>query len=84
MKRERIRFRVALTAERPPGRGDDNVRPLTDRTRERRAPAAPRGGFEDFLAAVPRLFVDPAARRATRAREIANARARSTSGDDAA
>ncbi len=84
MKRERTRSRDALTAERPPERMDDNVRQLADRTPERREPTAHRGGLEGFLAAVPRMFSSPADRRAIRAREAANARARSTYGDDAA
>jgi len=62
----------------------DNVRQFADRTREPREPAAHRGGLEGFLAAVPRIFSTPADRRAIRAREVANVRARSTHGDDAA
>ena len=78
MTRERTRSQV--TEERPPERMGGNVLPLTAPSRGRRAPSAPWGGLEDFLAALPRVF----AARGTAGREIADRHARSTFGDDAA
>ena len=80
MTRERSRSQVALTEERPPERMSGNILPLTAPSRGRRGPVAHWGGLEDLLAALPGVF----AARSRAGREIANRRARSTVGDDAA
>lgn len=81
MKRERSRSRAVLTAVRPERmRGD--VIPLAARAGARREAPACRDGLAGFLAVLPRLFASLAEGRD--AREVANGRARSTFGDDAA
>jgi hypothetical protein len=84
MKRERIRSRVARTVDDLPARVDGNVLRLTDRPRARREPPIEWGGFQGFLAALPRLWPARAERRAATGRANGTDRARVTHGDDAA
>jgi hypothetical protein len=79
MKRERIRPRVARIEEPPSATVDGNVVRFTARTRAARKPSDPWGGLRSFLAALPRVCPPH-----TGGPEIANNRARSAHGDDAA
>ena len=85
MERERTQSRADLVAERFPERVGGDVLPFMLRIRGQRAPATHRTGFEDFVAALPRIFAPPSRGRATGGgREIAKRRWRATLGDDAA